>query len=101
MSPYELKKIEHFKEIHLEIKNIVPNNFSGNQLKQTFAIFNLKQDEICKLFDISVRTLRNWHKKEHLSILTILAVRSILSDKILNKQTQSQFQNHIETITQS
>ena len=96
MSPYELLKIEHFIQIHNEIKNIVPDNFSGADFKKTFAIFNLKQRQISKLFNISVRTLRNWQQKKELPTIIILAIRSILADKILDKKSQSQLQNHID-----
>ena len=96
MSPYELLKIEHFIEIHSEIKEIIPDDFSGADFKKTFAIFNLKQHQVSKLFNVSVRTLRNWEKKKELPTLIILASRSILADKILSKKTQLQLQNHID-----
>lgn len=93
MSPYEILKIEHFKEIHTEIKNMVPDNFSGADFKLIFAIFDLKQHQISKLFNISVRTLRNWEQKKELPTIIVLAIRSVLADKIINRQIQSQLEN--------
>jgi len=82
MSSYELRKIKYFIEIHEEIKEIIPDHCSGADFKQTFAVFDLKQHQISQLFNVSVRTLRNWHKEKELPTLIILAIRSVMADKI-------------------
>lgn len=87
MSPNELLKIEHFKDIHFQIKEIVPDDLSGPQFKKVFKEIKLKSGKIAKLFDVSPRTVRNWFKEDKLSRLIVLATRSIIADKIHDKQT--------------